>query len=113
MHAKLSVFDDTAALVSSANLNGRSFRWDTEVGVMLDRAEDVAQIRRRCFEHWLPEGAAEAFFDPATAVAAWRELARENAGRDPAKRDGFILPYSLAPARRFGRNLPGIPEDIV
>ncbi len=32
VHAKVSIFDRSAAIVSSANLNGRSLRWDTEAG---------------------------------------------------------------------------------
>ncbi|CUH38033.1 cardiolipin synthetase [Jannaschia seosinensis] len=113
VHAKVSIFDDRQALVSSANLNGRSFKWDTEAGVKLERAEDVRHLRHRCMSHWLGGDVPDVFDDPARAVAAWRDRARANARRDPAARHGFILPYSAAPARRFGRHLPGIPEEMV
>jgi phospholipase D1/2 len=64
LHSKVSIFDDSAAIVSSANLNGRSLRWDTELGVALERTEEVAELRRRCFAHWLPEDAGPACLDP-------------------------------------------------
>jgi phosphatidylserine/phosphatidylglycerophosphate/cardiolipin synthase-like enzyme len=54
VHAKVSIFDDTAAIVSSANLNGRSFKWDTEAGLYLSNPVDVAELRHRAMAHWLP-----------------------------------------------------------
>ncbi|MCZ4353957.1 phospholipase D-like domain-containing protein [Roseovarius aestuarii] len=113
LHAKVSIFDDAAALVSSANLNGRSLRWDTEAGVTLRGADTVNTMRRRCFQHWLPEDAPAAAYDPETAVATWRQLAKDNADRAPEDRQGFVLSYPVAAARRFGRNLPGVPEELV
>ncbi|NSX53998.1 phospholipase D-like domain-containing protein [Parasulfitobacter algicola] len=112
VHAKVSIFDDTA-MVSSANLNGRSFNWDTEAGVILDKPQDVQNLRQRCFEHWLPDDAADNLFNPETAVAAWRALADQNKKQSPQSRKGFLLPYPLTVARRFGKNLPGVPEAIV
>ncbi|MEB8387820.1 phospholipase D-like domain-containing protein [Rhodobacteraceae bacterium KMM 6894] len=113
LHAKVSIFDDEAAIISSANLNGRSLRWDTEAGVMLTDSETVDVLRRRCFQHWLPEDAPDAAFDPKTAVESWRNMARDNAARAPEDRQGFVLSYPVSPARRFGRNLPGVPEELV
>lgn len=112
LHAKLSIFDDVA-IVSSANLNGRSLAWDTETGVALTDPGHVDHLRRRCVAHWLGGAAEAAFLDPGTAVEAWRTLARSNARSAPEERRGFILPYTAAPARRFGWNLPGIPEEMV
>ncbi len=113
VHAKVSVFDDRAAVISSANLNGRSHYWDTEAGMMIDDAETVTHIRERCMAHWLPKGADAASLDPATAVQSWAKLAAENQSETPERRRGFLLPYPVAPARRFGRNLPGVPEEMV
>ena len=112
LHAKVSIFDDVA-IVSSANLNGRSLAWDTEVGVALTEPAQVDALRRRCVGHWLGGESEPTFLDPATAVEAWRGLARSNARTAPERRRGFILPYVAAPSRRFGWNLPGIPEEMV
>lgn len=113
LHAKVSIFDDEAAIISSANLNGRSLQWDTEGGVTFRDTKIVRDIRDRCFRHWLPEDTQEAALAPETAVSAWRRLAEENDAREPEERVGFLMPYRLSPARRFGRNLPGVPEEMV
>ena len=107
------MFDDALACVSSANLNGRSFRWDTEAGVAFDLPADVRRLRRRCFEHWLPHDADPACFAPETAALSWAAIAGENLRRHPARRRGFMLPYSTRQAEHFGHDVPGIPEELV
>lgn len=113
IHAKVSIFDDDAALVTSANLNGRSLSWDSEAGVYLRRNDGIEEMRHRVMRHWLPKGAEEAFFDPVRAVSAWSELARANAAKPPEERQGFLMPYDLAAARRVGRRLPFLPEEML
>lgn len=113
IHAKVSIFDDVQAIVSSANLNGRSLRWDTEAGLVLSRPEEVKALRLRLMSHWLPEGAGKPFFDPDTAVRAWGALAARNARTAPEQRRGFLLPYDIRSAEAFGRDLPLLPEELV
>jgi phosphatidylserine/phosphatidylglycerophosphate/cardiolipin synthase-like enzyme len=113
IHAKVSIFDDQTAIVSSANLNGRSLRWDTEAGVVLTCSDTVAGLRQRLMAHWLPEGAGADFFDPDRAVQAWWALAARNAKLDPERRRGFLLPYDLKSAEDFGRAVPLIPDEMV
>lgn len=113
IHAKVSIFDDTTAIVSSANLNGRSLRWDTEAGVVLTDPGPVIRLRKRLMTHWLPEGAATDYFDPDRAVAAWWALASRNAKLPPDKRRGFLLPYDLKSAEDFGRAFPLVPDEMV
>ena len=112
VHAKISVFDHVA-LVSSANLNGRSMRWDTEAGVALHDPAVVSDLRNRAMAHWLPDGADARFFSPETAVEAWRGLALSNAARAPEARQGFILPYDLRAAEKFGTPVPFLPPEMV
>ncbi len=113
IHSKVSIADDNLAMVTSANLNGRSMRWDTEAGLHIDDADTVTHIRRRLFDHWLGAGAPTALYDLETAVQAWRDRAAHNARAKPEDRLGFILPYDVRPARRFGRKVPLAPEEIV
>lgn len=113
VHAKLSIFGDDLALVSSANLNGRSLTWDTEAGISLNDPALIADLRRRCFRHWLPEDAEDRLLDPATAVTAWRDLANDNAVLEPEQRRGYILPYTSRPARRLGTDVDPLPEGLV
>ncbi|MFZ1348171.1 MAG: phospholipase D-like domain-containing protein, partial [Tabrizicola sp.] len=113
IHAKVSIFDDRAAIVSSANLNGRSLRWDSEAGVVLTDPRDVGTLRQRLMAHWLPGGAGADFFDPERALDAWRRLAARNARLPPEKRRGFLLPYNLRSAEDFGRAFPLVPDEMV
>lgn len=113
IHAKVSVFDDNAAIVSSANLNGRSLRWDTEAGVALTDRAQVRALRRRVMAHWLPSGSGSAFFDPARAVATWRAQALANMRVRPEDRRGFVLPYDVTAAERDAKEIPLIPPEVV
>ncbi|WP_347311425.1 phospholipase D-like domain-containing protein [Defluviimonas sp. SAOS-178_SWC] len=113
IHAKVSIFDDVAAIVSSANLNGRSLRWDTEAGLLVTRRPDVQALRRQVFSHWLPSDAGDGFFDGARAVPEWRRLALENARKAPADRAGFILPYDLRAAESDAASVPLVPDEMV
>ncbi|QYK41445.1 MAG: phospholipase [Paracoccaceae bacterium] len=113
VHAKLSVFDDRTAIVSSANLNGRSMKWDTEAGVQLDDPATVRALRHRAMAHWLPPDAAPGYLDPARAVRLWRDLALRNAALPPEARSGFVVPYDLRVAERDGHAVPLLPEELV
>jgi len=113
VHAKVSVFDDTTAIVSSANLNGRSLNWDSEAGVVLEHPQDVAQVRRLVLGHWLPENSPDSFWDLGIAQQTWAEWAAENETCTPKDQRGFIVPYRLTPARKFGRRVIGVPEPMV
>ena len=113
IHSKVSIFDDTEAIISSANLNGRSLRWDTEAGVFLSQGKTVEEVRKKIFGHWLPPDAKEEYFALDTAVRAWRRIAIQNARRAPEDRKGFLLPYDLKAAEEFGVQLPGVPEEMV
>ncbi|OOY03666.1 phospholipase D-like domain-containing protein [Thioclava sp. F28-4] len=113
VHAKVSIFDEDAALITSANLNGRSLHWDSEAGVYLRRNDGIPAMRRRLMRYWLPPAPEEAFFDPTRAVSAWTELARENGTKAPEDREGFVIPYDIEAARKIARKLPFIPEEMV
>jgi phosphatidylserine/phosphatidylglycerophosphate/cardiolipin synthase-like enzyme len=113
VHAKVSVFDESEAIVSSANLNGRSLRWDTEAGVHLTDRNDVTELRHRVMAHWLPRDMGPEAFDLATAAGIWAKIAWKNAAKPPAARDGFLLPHDFAAAEAFGRDLPFLPPEFV
>lgn len=113
VHAKVIAVDDRQAIVSSANLNGRSLCWDTEAGVVCNVPRMAAHLRRRLFEHWLPADAGEDCYDLDTATGAWRRLASENARRSPEERRGFIVPHDAHEAEELGMAVPGLPEEAV
>ncbi|NDV01446.1 phospholipase D family protein [Pseudoroseicyclus tamaricis] len=111
LHSKLSVFDGRAAIVSSANLNGRSLRWDTETGVELV-GSPVDLIRRRMQQFWLGDSSVE-LFPLQDAFEHWTKAVEANAGLPPAERKGFLVPYDSDAARYQAVNLPGVPVEMV
>lgn len=113
VHSKVSIFDCDRAIVSSANLNGRSMNWDTEAGIVLNDDGHVDDLRKRIFGHWLGADAGPEFYAADSAAALWAERARRNAEVAPSARKGFLVPYDVRPAQAFGRRLPGIPEAMV
>jgi len=110
VHSKLAIFDDHAAIISSANINGRSMKWDAEAGVVLDTPEEVRFLTSRVFEIWLGE---DKDCTPQTAFTCWVNRALRNAGRAPEDREGFIVPYDLKAATLAGVPVPGAPEELV
>ena len=108
VHSKVMVVDDHTAIVGSANLNGRSLRWDTEASVRFD---DTAAIRglRETLALWLSDHAKGGAI---TRAATWTKAAKENAALTPEERTGFALPYPLEKVRRFSRLLPILPDDM-
>ena len=78
-----------------------------------DAPADMRRLRRRCFEHWLPHDADPACFAPEAAASSWATIAVENLRRHPARRRGFMPPYSTRQAKHFGHDVPGIPEELV
>lgn len=113
VHAKLCIFDARAALVSSANLNGRSLHWDTEAGLLVDDPVFAGHALDRALNHWLPGEVAERARHLPDLVATVRAQAEADAARAPEDRAGFLLPYDVRPAEAFGRDVPPIPEEIV
>ncbi len=113
VHAKVSVFDLDGAIVSSANLNSRSFRWDTEAGVYLTSRNDVSELRHRVMAHWLPADVGPEAFEDTQAVRVWTAIARRNASLPPAQRQGYLLPHDFAAAEAFGLDVPLLPEELV
>jgi hypothetical protein len=92
IHSKLVIADDQACLLSSANINGRSFQWDTELGFLWHEPGGViADFRKglwsqlfggaECRRVWkaggtlpgstsmLPRTSAKALFFPTSSAA--------------------------------------------
>ncbi|WP_353473142.1 phospholipase D-like domain-containing protein [Salipiger sp. H15] len=109
VHSKVMLVDDRVGLVGSANLNGRSLRWDTEASILFRRPDAVHELQRRLAQTWLGDHLNGR--DPV-AARTWRQAALANAAHPPEDREGFILPYPQAAGRRFARALPILPADM-
>jgi len=115
VHSKLSIFDTREAILSSANLNGRSLRWDTEAGLHLTLADRVVDTRHRALAHWL---GAEAPTEPELSdgpafVARLRRMLDRNAAQSPQDRRHFLVPYDRSRDRELARPIPGVPDEMV
>ena len=109
IHSKLLIADDESCLLSSANINGRSFDWDTELGILWREGGDaVGAFRRRLWAQLWGET-----LDAEAGLAEWRAAAGANARTKPEERRGFVVPYQLARARRYGRPSWFVPDDLV
>ncbi|MBV7378187.1 phospholipase D-like domain-containing protein [Maritimibacter dapengensis] len=109
IHAKVMIVDGKEVIVSSANLNGRSLRWDTETAAAFADPEDADRLFKRCLSHWFVGRPVK----DATKASTWHELAQENRDLKPEERPHFILPYDPEPAREMGVPVPGMPEEMV
>jgi phosphatidylserine/phosphatidylglycerophosphate/cardiolipin synthase-like enzyme len=109
IHSKLLIADDDVCLLSSANINGRSFEWDTELGfIWAEGGDAIAEFRRKLW--WQLFGGA---LPEQMNLEGWRDVARFNSSAEPQDRKGFVLPYQLGRAKRFARPYWFIPDDLV
>lgn len=113
VHSKLSIFGMAEAILSSANLNGRSMRWDTEAGLHLTDPTHVAHLWERVRGHWLGQHAPEWDGDAVGFVHALAERLVRNAERKAGERAHFLLPYDRAWEAELAAALPGVPDEMV
>jgi len=75
VHSKLWIFDDTIALVSSANVNRRGFEHDSEIGVAFGAIQSVGTVREMRERLWamhLGPNMPVSGTDPAAALSLWK-----------------------------------------
>ncbi|WP_106638816.1 phospholipase D family protein [Allosphingosinicella vermicomposti] len=107
IHSKLLIADDDICLLSSANINGRSFDWDTELGfIWREEGGAISRFRnglwRQLWGGTLPD-----------ELAGWRKMAEANRSAKPEDRRGFVVPYQLNRAKKFARPYLFVPDDLV
>jgi putative cardiolipin synthase len=59
LHAKIFVFDETSVFIGSMNLDSRSRRLNTEIGIIIDSSELARQAAQRFAALTSPENAYE------------------------------------------------------
>ena len=122
LHSKVVIADDRAALVSSANMNGRSFRWDTEAGILWTQDASsgegpphegpVTDLRLALWNAHLPRN-ADPIWPLDDAFAAWKALSDADLERPLGTRHNFVAPYQIGRARRFARRSLFVPDDMI
>jgi phosphatidylserine/phosphatidylglycerophosphate/cardiolipin synthase-like enzyme len=109
VHAKVMIVDGHSAIISSANLNGRSMRWDTESGVVWRDAEPV-----QTFQHALWKDHFKALDPPcfqANHVAD--EVFRSFQAAAAPDADTFVIAYPHHRAKRFAASKFYVPDNMV
>lgn len=109
LHSKVTMVDHKAVVIGSANLNGRSLRWDSEASVLLRDAAFCEHLFQRLSDKWLRTKAQGADLHRAKT---WADIAVAEQGRKPADREIFVLPYPMQKARRFSRRINLLPDDM-
>ncbi|MBO6638135.1 MAG: hypothetical protein JJ920_13295 [Roseitalea sp.] len=115
VHSKVAVADDAAAIVSSANLNGRSMQWDVEAGIVARDADFAGTLREQLWRAHLGGEAAtlEPATDPAGTFARWRHHALERSAAGARAKGTGVVPFPLHKTRRFAKRHLFIPEQMV
>jgi len=109
IHSKLLIGDDRNCLLSSANINDRSFDWDSELGfIWQEDGPAIGDFKRRLWSQLFAGP-----LPPGMNLEGWRDIARRNGESEPEARQGFVVPYQLGRARRFSRPYFFIPDDLV
>lgn len=109
LHSKVTLVDDHLGIVGSANLNGRSMRWDTEASLQFHGKRDIRMIRERLMSTWLRGRMGTIDVKKASD---WAKVAQETADLAPDAREAYILPWPEARNRRFARPLPILPAEM-
>ncbi|MDC0737845.1 phospholipase D family protein [Cognatishimia sp. SS12] len=113
VHNKVLVKDRDYVLIGSANLNGRSMRWDTELAIATTDPAAVDAARRKLAQHWWFDPLPDVARDPETAFDWWKDRIIKNGHMLPEKRSGYLVPYDLTANAELEQPLPGVTEDIV
>lgn len=113
IHNKVLIQDDSFALIGSANLNGRSMRWDTEIALNIDDPARVSHVRSRLFRHWWTGELPNVAVAPETQQPWWDREIQRNAVTLPKNRNGFLVPFDPSNKASLAQPLPGVTENIV
>ncbi|CAN0584330.1 unnamed protein product, partial [Ectocarpus sp. 12 AP-2014] len=108
VHSKVMVVDGREALVSSANLNGRSMRWDTESGVVWRDATAVDAFQQALWTKHFKALKAPAFNGDNASLAI--EAFCSAAGTD---QDTFLALYPHQRTKRFSAAKVYVPDNMV
>ncbi|MFN3172745.1 MAG: phospholipase D family protein [Hyphomicrobiales bacterium] len=108
VHSKVMIVDGREALVSSANLNGRSMRWDTESGVVWRDATAVAAFQQALWtKHFKALTAPEFTGENASLIM---EAFHRAAAID---QDTFLALYPHQRTKRFSAAKVYVPDNMV
>jgi phospholipase D1/2 len=114
VHSKTMIVDDRFALIGSANINGRAFRVDTELGIAWHDRTGVRKLRERLWRHLLGDAGRALTTAPARDFrTVWETIAWANTATPPRLRTSFVVPRLPGPPPRVNpllEQLRGPPD---
>lgn len=113
VHNKVLMRDDDRVMIGSANLNGRSMHWDTELALEIADPERVAHARSRLMGHWWHDALPAEACALETLQAWWSRAIARNGVCRPENRQGLLVPHDAERGKEIAQPLPGVTEDIV
>ncbi|NIZ12092.1 phospholipase D family protein [Phaeobacter sp. HF9A] len=113
VHNKVLLVDDSYVLIGSANLNGRSMRWDTELAVESRDPVTLAAARRKLLQHWWFDPLPSEAMDCQQSFDWWKREISLNGSRLPKNRTGYLVPFAVDRNTDVEQDLPGVTENIV
>lgn len=118
VHSKLLIVDGNAAILGSANANGRSFLYDTEAAVrIVDRAA-IGRLWTTAAGSLTSNTVASIDASGDQMLASLRAAARRNLARPAEDTDGMsdragLVPFDRADSDRLARKSILVPDDLV
>ena len=111
VHAKVMTVDEHTAIVGSANINGRSMQWDTELCLLIRSESFVRELKRRLFEGHVDSPHLADERNGLVVARTWRSNAEARAA-DPNATGGAV-PFPERELHRFSKRSLFIPENMV
>ena len=110
VHAKVMTVDDHTAIVGSANLNGRSMQWDTELCVRVRSKAFVTDLKNHLWREHIDRDDLGAETDGLRVARIWRSVAEARAMDGET---GGAVPFPDREMHRFSKRSLLIPENMV
>lgn len=107
LHSKVTLVDDHTALIGSANMNGRSMRWDIEASALIRNPTFTSSLMDDLGHKWLGTRG-----EPLRWASTWQDRAESEANLPPDERTGYVLPFPMAAGRRFSQRLTFLPKEM-
>ena len=115
IHSKVMLADNAIGVVSSANLNGRSLRWDFEAGLVIRAPEIITRLRNRLWSCHLSNAERDVIesLPLEEGISLWRKKAEQRAALKERAKGVGAVPFPYQKTARFSFPMPFVTENMV
>lgn len=115
IHSKVMLADNAIGIVSSANLNGRSLRWDFEAGLVIRAPDIITGLRHRLWTCHLSNAESDTIrsLPLEKGLSFWRSKAEQRAALKTRAKGTGAVPFPYRKTARFSFPMPFISENMV